>query len=127
MSDVCVLLQIPRPLAMKKESIQTRKRKPKAAKGRSAAGRCQTESAEGQGSGVRGQRSSLSSQVVDGGFCPGSSVSGSSSPSSLALSEHASTIKSEPATAPSPYAGQTLTPATQVGVCHMVRPFPRTC
>ncbi|KAM3617844.1 uncharacterized protein V6R79_011901 [Siganus canaliculatus] len=57
---------VPRPLAMKKESIQTRKRKPKMPKNKSST-----------------------------------------------VSEHASTIKSEPNLAPSPYAGQTVTSASQ--------------
>ncbi|XP_056880941.1 transcription factor GATA-5 isoform X1 [Takifugu flavidus] len=72
---------VPRPLAMKKESIQTRKRKPKLPRGKSATG---------------------------------STISENSSPTSLSASEHASTIKSEPNMAPSPYAGQTVTSATQV-------------
>ncbi|KAM4562165.1 transcription factor GATA-5 isoform 3-T4 [Odontesthes bonariensis] len=57
---------VARPLAMKKESIQTRKRKPKMPKNKTST-----------------------------------------------VSEHASTIKSEPNMAPSPYAGQTVTSATQ--------------
>ncbi|KAF7655164.1 hypothetical protein LDENG_00059870, partial [Lucifuga dentata] len=72
---------VPRPLAMKKESIQTRKRKPKMPKNKTSTG--------------------------------GSSTSDTSSPSSLSVSEHASTIKSEPNMAPSPYAGQTVTAVTQ--------------
>nr|XP_057941530.1 transcription factor GATA-5 [Doryrhamphus excisus] len=68
---------VPRPLAMKKESIQTRKRKPKMPKNKSAT-------------------------------AP-PTASDSSSPSSLTVSEHASTIKSEPNLTPSPYAGQTIT------------------
>ncbi|XP_024915312.1 transcription factor GATA-5 [Cynoglossus semilaevis] len=72
---------VPRPLAMKKESIQTRKRKPKMAKNKTSTG--------------------------------GSTVSDPNSTSSLSVSEHASTIKSEPNMAPSPYAGQTVTPASQ--------------
>ncbi|XP_059189790.1 transcription factor GATA-5 [Centropristis striata] len=71
---------VPRPLAMKKESIQTRKRKPKMAKNKSAIG-------------------SISSET--------------SSQTSQSISEHASTIKSEPSMAPSPFAGQTVTSATQ--------------
>lgn len=70
---------VPRPLAMKKESIQTRKRKPKMPKNKTG----------------------------------GSSTSDANSPSSLSVSEHASTIKSEPNMAPSPYAGQTVTSANQ--------------
>ncbi|XP_060912792.1 transcription factor GATA-5 isoform X1 [Labrus mixtus] len=69
---------VPRPLAMKKESIQTRKRKPKTPKNKT-----------------------------------GSTPSDSSSPSSLSVSEHASTIKSEPNMTPSPYARHTITSATQ--------------
>ncbi|KAG7224236.1 hypothetical protein INR49_000479 [Caranx melampygus] len=72
---------VPRPLAMKKESIQTRKRKPKMPKNKTPTG--------------------------------GSTTSDTSSPTSLSISEHASTIKSEPNMAPSPYAGQTVTSATQ--------------
>nr|XP_020472848.1 transcription factor GATA-5-like [Monopterus albus] len=72
---------VPRPLAMKKESIQTRKRKPKMPKNKTSTG--------------------------------GSTTSDTSSPASLSVSEHASTIKSEPSLAPSPYAGQTVTSATQ--------------
>ncbi|KAM9344400.1 transcription factor GATA-5 [Pholidichthys leucotaenia] len=71
---------VPRPLAMKKESIQTRKRKPKLPKNKTSTG---------------------------------SVTSDTSSPTSLSISEHASTIKSEPNMAPSPYAGQTVTSATQ--------------
>uniref|UniRef100_A0A8C7IK75 GATA binding protein 5 n=1 Tax=Oncorhynchus kisutch TaxID=8019 RepID=A0A8C7IK75_ONCKI len=71
---------VPRPLAMKKESIQTRKRKPKMPKSKPSTG--------------------------------GLSASGTNSPSSLSVSEHASTIKSEPNMAPSPYAGQTVASAT---------------
>ncbi|XP_022058535.1 transcription factor GATA-5 isoform X2 [Acanthochromis polyacanthus] len=71
---------VPRPLAMKKESIQTRKRKPKMPKNKTSTG---------------------------------SNTSNTSSPTSLSVSEHASTIKSEPNMAPSPYAGQTVTPATR--------------
>uniref|UniRef100_A0A8C7XRL4 GATA binding protein 5 n=1 Tax=Oryzias sinensis TaxID=183150 RepID=A0A8C7XRL4_9TELE len=71
---------VPRPLAMKKESIQTRKRKPKLPKNRTSAG---------------------------------SLISDTGSPSSLSVSEHASTVKSEPTLAPSPYAGQTVTSGTQ--------------
>uniref|UniRef100_A0A4W6BLH5 GATA binding protein 5 n=1 Tax=Lates calcarifer TaxID=8187 RepID=A0A4W6BLH5_LATCA len=67
---------VPRPLAMKKESIQTRKRKPKMPKNKTSTG---------------------------------STTSDTSSPTSLSVSEHASTIKSEPNMAPSPYAGQTVT------------------
>ncbi|CAL8255146.1 unnamed protein product [Arctogadus glacialis] len=70
---------VARPLAMKKESIQTRKRKPKMPKNKTSIG--------------------------------GSAVSDSSPPPSL--SEQASTIKSEPSMAPSPYAGQTGTSVTQ--------------
>ncbi|KAL1021228.1 hypothetical protein UPYG_G00010410 [Umbra pygmaea] len=66
---------VPRPLAMKKESIQTRKRKPKMPKSKPSTG--------------------------------GSSVSSTNSPCSLSVSEHASTIKSEPNMAASPYPGQT--------------------
>lgn len=45
----------------------------------------------------------------------GSAASDTSSPpSSLSASEHASTAKSEPSMAPSPYAGQTVTSVTQV-------------
>ncbi|XP_056130155.1 transcription factor GATA-5 [Lampris incognitus] len=72
---------VPRPLAMKKESIQTRKRKPKMPKTKTPAG--------------------------------GSAASDNGSPTSLLVSEHASTIKSEPSMAPSPYAGQTVTAVTQ--------------
>ncbi|KAI3357877.1 hypothetical protein L3Q82_015543 [Scortum barcoo] len=71
---------VPRPLAMKKESIQTRKRKPKMPKNKTSTG---------------------------------STTSDASSPTSLSVSEHASTIKSEPNMAPSPYAGQTVASATQ--------------
>lgn len=71
---------VPRPLAMKKESIQTRKRKPKMPKNKTSTG---------------------------------SVTSDTSSPTSLSVSEQASTIKSEPSMAPSPYAGQTVTSATQ--------------
>ncbi|XP_028265896.1 transcription factor GATA-5 isoform X1 [Parambassis ranga] len=71
---------VPRPLAMKKESIQTRKRKPKMPKNKTSTG---------------------------------SITSDTSSPPSLSVSEHASTIKSEPTMAPSPYAGQTVTSASQ--------------
>ncbi|XP_054465316.1 transcription factor GATA-5 [Anoplopoma fimbria] len=71
---------VARPLAMKKESIQTRKRKPKMPKAKTSTG---------------------------------SAASDTSSPTSLSASEHASTIKSEPNMAPSPYAGQTVTSATQ--------------
>ncbi|PWA30240.1 hypothetical protein CCH79_00020782 [Gambusia affinis] len=73
-------LQVPRPLAMKKESIQTRKRKPKIPKTKASTG---------------------------------SITSDTSSPSSLSVSEHASTIKSEPSMAPSPYTGQTITSGSQ--------------
>ncbi|KAM6977256.1 transcription factor GATA-5 [Aplochiton taeniatus] len=69
---------VARPLAMKKESIQTRKRKPKMPKNKASTG--------------------------------GSKTSDIGSP---AVSEHASTIKSEPNMAPSPYAGQTVTSVTQ--------------
>lgn len=69
---------VPRPLAMKKESIQTRKRKPKMPKNKSG----------------------------------GSNGSESSPPSSLSVSEHASTVKSEANMAASPYAGHTVTSAT---------------
>lgn len=69
---------VPRPLAMKKESIQTRKRKPKMPKNKSG----------------------------------GSNASESSSPSALSVSEHASTIKSEPNMAASPYTAHTVTSAT---------------
>ncbi|KAG7264979.1 hypothetical protein CRUP_017810, partial [Coryphaenoides rupestris] len=73
---------VARPLAMKKESIQTRKRKPKMPKNKTSTG--------------------------------GSAASDTSSPpSSLSASEHASTVKSEPSMAPSPYAGQTVTSVTQ--------------
>ncbi|XP_041713093.1 transcription factor GATA-5 [Coregonus clupeaformis] len=72
---------IPRPMAMKKESIQTRKRKPKMPKSKTSTG--------------------------------GSSASGTNSPSSVSVSEHASTIKSEPNMAPSPYAGQTIASVSQ--------------
>ncbi|XP_034084835.1 transcription factor GATA-5 isoform X1 [Gymnodraco acuticeps] len=72
---------VARPLAMKKESIQTRKRKPKMPKNKTSTG------------------------------CTNSDTS---SPNSLSVSEHASTIKSEPNMAPSPYAGQTVTSASQV-------------
>ncbi|KAJ4918214.1 hypothetical protein JOQ06_019546, partial [Pogonophryne albipinna] len=72
---------VARPLAMKKESIQTRKRKPKLPKNKTSTG------------------------------CTNSDTS---SPNSLSVSEHASTIKSEPNMAPSPYAGQTVTSASQV-------------
>ncbi|XP_024231292.2 transcription factor GATA-5 [Oncorhynchus tshawytscha] len=72
---------VPRPLAMKKESIQTRKRKPKMPKSKPSSG--------------------------------GLSASGTNSPSSLSVSEHASTIKSEPNMAPSPYAGQTVASVSQ--------------
>ncbi|CAB1329625.1 unnamed protein product [Coregonus sp. 'balchen'] len=72
---------VPRPLAMKKESIQTRKRKPKMPKSKPSTG--------------------------------GLSASGTNSPSSLSVSEHASTIKSEPNMAPSPYAGQTVASVSQ--------------
>ncbi|XP_033940320.1 transcription factor GATA-5 [Pseudochaenichthys georgianus] len=72
---------VARPLAMKKESIQTRKRKPKMPKNKTSTG------------------------------CTNSDTS---SPNSLSVSEHASTIKSEPNMAPSPYAGQTGTSASQV-------------
>ncbi|XP_040050299.1 transcription factor GATA-5 [Gasterosteus aculeatus] len=68
---------VPRPLAMKKESIQTRKRKPKMTKNKTSTG---------------------------------SAASDTSSPTA---SEHASTIKSEPRMASSPYTGQTGTSATQ--------------
>lgn len=71
---------VPRPLAMKKESIQTRKRKPKMQKNKSSTG---------------------------------SVTSGTSSPTSLSVLEHASAVKSEPSMAPSPYAGQTVAAATQ--------------
>lgn len=71
---------VPRPLAMKKECIQTRKRKPKTHKNKT-----------------------------------GSTKSNTSSPTSLSVSEHTSTIKSEPNTASSPYAGQIVTSATQTG------------
>ncbi|MED6252098.1 GATA-binding factor 5-A [Ataeniobius toweri] len=71
---------VPRPLAMKKESIQTRKRKPKILKNKTSAG---------------------------------SITSDTSSPSSLSVSEQASSIKSEPSMAASPYAGQTITSGTQ--------------
>ncbi|XP_073327012.1 transcription factor GATA-5 [Pagrus major] len=73
---------VPRPLAMKKESIQTRKRKPKMPKSKTSTG---------------------------------STTSDTSSPTSLSVSEHTSTIKSEPNTAPSPYAGQIVTSVTQTG------------
>lgn len=46
---VSVLLQVPRPLAMKKESIQTRKRKPKMPKSKTSTGRankCKRKSTE---------------------------------------------------------------------------------
>lgn len=46
--------------------------------------------------------------------CSGSNISENSSPTSLSASERASTIKSEPNMAPSPYAGQTVTSACQV-------------
>ncbi|XP_019718473.1 transcription factor GATA-5 [Hippocampus comes] len=72
---------VPRPLAMKKESIQTRKRKPKMPKNKLSTG------------------APISSN--------------SRSPSSLSVSEHASTIKSEPSMTSSPYAGQTVTSASQ--------------
>ncbi|XP_077577914.1 transcription factor GATA-5 [Stigmatopora nigra] len=72
---------VPRPLAMKKESIQTRKRKPKMPKNKLPAGT--------------------------------PTASGNSPPSSLLVSEHASTIKSEPDMTSSPYTGQTVTSATQ--------------
>ncbi|XP_049610839.1 transcription factor GATA-5 [Syngnathus scovelli] len=72
---------VPRPLAMKKESIQTRKRKPKMPKNKLPTGAPIT--------------------------------SDSSSPSSLSVSEHASTIKSEPNMTSSPYTGQTVTSASQ--------------
>ncbi|XP_076840082.1 transcription factor GATA-5 [Brachyhypopomus gauderio] len=71
---------VPRPLAMKKESIQTRKRKPKMHKTKASSG---------------------------------SSVPGATSPSSQAISENASTIKSEPSIAASPFAGQTVVSVTQ--------------
>ncbi|XP_062316378.1 transcription factor GATA-5 isoform X1 [Osmerus eperlanus] len=73
---------VPRPLAMKKESIQTRKRKPK------------MKTSQGGG------------QASRGGTASGTSAS-------LSISEHASTIKSEPNLAPSPYPGLTLTSASQ--------------
>lgn len=57
----------------------------------------------------------LAALLVSGG----STTSDTSSPTSLSVSEHASTIKSEPNMAPSPYAGQTVTSATQVILlCH---------
>ncbi|XP_051516812.1 transcription factor GATA-5-like [Myxocyprinus asiaticus] len=71
---------VPRPLAMKKESIQTRKRKPKMPKTKASSG---------------------------------STLSGATSPPSLPMSENASTIKSEPNIAASPYAGQTVVSVTQ--------------
>lgn len=71
---------VPRPLAMKKESIQTRKRKPKMPKTKPTSGL---------------------------------SVSGTTSPQSQPISENASTIKSEPNIAASPYAGQTVVSVTQ--------------
>ncbi|KAL7864635.1 hypothetical protein AOLI_G00160550 [Acnodon oligacanthus] len=71
---------VPRPLAMKKESIQTRKRKPKMPKTKASSG---------------------------------SSASGTTSPPSQPISESASTIKSEPNIAASPYAGQTVVSVTQ--------------
>ncbi|XP_056278687.1 transcription factor GATA-5 isoform X2 [Pseudoliparis swirei] len=71
---------VARPLAMKKESIQTRKRKPKMPKNKTSTG---------------------------------SAPSDSGSPTSVSVSEHASTVKSEPNMAPSPYAGQTVASATQ--------------
>lgn len=43
-SQMSLVLQVPRPLAMKKESIQTRKRKPKLPRGKSATGGCTTRS-----------------------------------------------------------------------------------
>ncbi|XP_051947777.1 transcription factor GATA-5-like isoform X2 [Xyrauchen texanus] len=74
---------VPRPLAMKKESIQTRKRKPKMPKTKTSSG---------------------------------STVSGTTSPPSLPMSENASTIKSEPNIAASPYAGQTVVSVTQAPI-----------
>ncbi|XP_023696933.2 transcription factor GATA-5 [Paramormyrops kingsleyae] len=74
---------VPRPLAMKKEGIQTRKRKPKMTKSKASSG-------------------------------PGSITPGTSSPSSVPVSENASTIKSEPSMVPSPYAGQTVVSISQV-------------
>ncbi|XP_062396371.1 transcription factor GATA-5 isoform X3 [Sardina pilchardus] len=71
---------VARPLAMKKESIQTRKRKPKMPKSKASSG---------------------------------TSASGTNSPTSLSVSENASTIKSEPNMAPSPYAGQTVASVSQ--------------
>ncbi|KAG2461547.1 transcription factor GATA-5 [Polypterus senegalus] len=72
---------VPRPLAMKKESIQTRKRKPK-------------NMNKSKGS-------------------TGSSTTGTSSPLPMNNSEKASTIKSEPSIASSPFPGQTVVSVTQ--------------
>ncbi|XP_036803570.1 transcription factor GATA-5-like isoform X1 [Oncorhynchus mykiss] len=72
---------IPRPMAMKKESIQTRKRKPKMPKSKTSTG--------------------------------GSSASGTNSPFSLSVSEHASTIKSEPNMVPSPHPRQAVASMSQ--------------
>lgn len=56
----------------------------------------------------------------------GSTTSDTSSPTSLSVSEHASTIKSEPNMAPSPYAGQTVTSATQVNLLFIQVPYKYT-
>lgn len=53
----------------------------------------------------------------------GSTTSETGSPTSLSVSEHASTIKSEPNMAPSPYAGQTVTSATQVHLTFTQMPY----
>lgn len=53
----------------------------------------------------------------------GSANSDTSSPTSLSVSEHASTIKSEPNMAPSPYAGQTVASATQVNLLFIQMPY----
>lgn len=56
--------------------------------------------------------SSLSSHMVGSRFCSGSTVPENSSPTSSAPEQNS--VKSEPNMAASPYAGQTVTSATQV-------------
>uniref|UniRef100_A0A3B3XK21 GATA-type domain-containing protein n=1 Tax=Poecilia mexicana TaxID=48701 RepID=A0A3B3XK21_9TELE len=101
---------VPRPLAMKKESIQTRKRKPKIPKTKASTGWFPTHRNQiGQiiSSLEDRKENSIRHNIMRVNDFPvlflGSITSDTSSPSSLSVSEHASTIKSEPSMAPSPY------------------------
>ncbi|TNN36219.1 GATA-binding factor 5-A [Liparis tanakae] len=101
---------VARPLAMKKESIQTRKRKPKMPKNKTGEGAAGEERETDATNLLLNTRFDLpESRVPSAGSAP----SDGGSPTSASASEHASTVKSEPNMAPSPYAGQTVASANQ--------------